>query len=47
MLDQELDPKGLNGHFWEEWISPYAEDSMYYFAEAGEFRLNKPPYVTG
>lgn len=46
MLDQERDPGGLNRRFWEVWVQEGGQP-MYYFAEAGELRLQEPPLVSG
>lgn len=51
MLDHERDTHGgLNAYFWETWIYQDAvgpDDAFYYFPDAGEVRLVKPPFRTG
>ena len=47
MLDQEHDTAGLNARFWETWSCDDGGHDMYYFEEAGEFRLTQPPVTTG
>jgi hypothetical protein len=46
MLDQENDPDGINGLFWEEWKYNQTS-SLFYFPLAGEFRLSRPPKTNG
>jgi len=46
MLDHERDPAGLNGSLWGEFR--WADGGgVYYFPAAGEFRMQRPPCVTG
>ena len=49
MVDVERSERGLNGCFWQEhsWADGPASDAFYYFPLAGEFRMTKPPKVTG
>ncbi len=48
MLDQENTPGGINAHFWQEWHYPEeVGGSMFYFPEAGELRLQRPPHTSG
>ncbi len=48
MLDQENAPGGINARFWQEWkYQPEHGGSMFYFPEAGELRLVRPPHSTG
>jgi hypothetical protein len=53
MLDHELDEKGLNSQFWEEWQFPSDDPEdptanyLYYFPLGGEYRFTKPPVARG
>jgi hypothetical protein len=56
MLDHELDEKGLNSQFWEEWQFTTSNDRgganqtsgyLYYFPLGGEYRFTKPPVARG
>jgi hypothetical protein len=48
MLDQENTPGGINARFWQEWHYPEeVGGSMFYFPEAGELRLQRPPHTSG
>ncbi len=47
MMNQESNKAGINGYFWQcrEFVD--GGPPLYYFPLAGEFRLEKPPVVTG
>ncbi len=47
MMDQESNAAGINGHFWQSREFVDGGLPLYYFPLAGEFRLEKPPIVTG
>ncbi len=47
MMDQESNAVGINCHFWQSREFVDGGPPLYYFPLAGEFRLEKPPVVTG
>ncbi len=47
MINQESNEAGINGHFWQSREFVDGGPPLYYFPLAGEFRLKKPPVVTG